>query len=142
MTFEILESCSGCGMCLSICPVKAIAGGPGRRHTIDSDLCIGCMACARVCMNSAVVGSDGTIVQREAKKSWLVPHFDSKKCRRCGMCYSMCPAFIITKVDSCSLPSLTNVKLCASCHICEKVCPTGAVVFSVASGASESGDQA
>ncbi|MBO4717326.1 MAG: 4Fe-4S binding protein, partial [Spirochaetales bacterium] len=55
MTYEILESCTGCGMCLSICPVKAVSGGPGRLHAINPDYCIGCGACARVCESSSVV---------------------------------------------------------------------------------------
>lgn len=137
MTYEIRETCSGCGMCLSICPVKAITGGPGRQHCIDDDLCIGCGACARVCMNSCVVDSDGITMARESKRFWLVPHFNENVCRRCGKCYEMCPAGIITKPMGDKVPTLTNAKLCASCRWCEKVCVYNAIEFSPAASSNE-----
>ena len=59
MTYEIDESCTGCGMCLSICPVGAVSGGPGKQHSVNGDLCIGCGACARVCADSCVSDPSG-----------------------------------------------------------------------------------
>ena len=123
-------------MCLSICPVKAISGGPGRLHVIDADYCICCGACARVCTNSSVIDQMGNPSVHESKRNWLVPHFDANKCRFCGKCYEMCPAGIITRPVSGKVPELTNAKLCASCRWCEKVCVFNAVTFSPASGDS------
>ena len=120
-------------MCLSICPVKAISGGPGRLHVIDADYCIGCGACARVCNSSSVMDQNGNISTRESKKHWMIPRFDASKCRFCGKCYEMCPAGIITRPVSGKVPELTNSKLCASCHWCEKVCVFDAVTFAPAS---------
>ena len=133
MTYEILTTCTGCGMCLSICPVKAISGGPGRLHVIDADYCIGCGACARVCNSSSVADQDGNIQTHESKRFWMIPHFDAAKCSFCGKCYEMCPAGIITRPVFGKAPELTNSKLCASCHWCEKVCVFDAVKFSPAS---------
>ena len=132
MTFEILDSCTGCGMCLSICPVKAISGGPGRLHAVNADLCIGCGACARVCENSSVTDGSGNRISHESKRNWPVPHFDSDKCRRCGKCYEMCPAGIIRRPDKDNVPSLTNVKFCASCRWCAKVCVFNGITFAPA----------
>ena len=132
MTYEILESCTGCGMCLSICPVKAVSGGPGRLHAVNSDLCIGCGACARVCEVSCVIDDTGNRPSRESKKYWPVPHFDKNRCRHCGKCYEMCPAGIIRKPDKDNVPSLSNAKLCASCRWCGKVCVYNAISFAPA----------
>ncbi len=116
-------------MCLSICPVGAISGGPGRLHTIDDDFCIGCGACARVCQSSSVMDCEGNIPAHESKSRWSIPSFSESLCKRCGKCYEMCPAGIITRPTEDKLPSLTNPKLCASCHWCEKVCTFGAITL-------------
>ena len=139
MTYEILDTCNGCGTCLSICPVKAISCGPGRKARTPSTAPTGCGACFRVCANSSVIDSFGNTGEKESKRFWLIPHFDKNQCRRCGKCYEMCPAGIITRPDSEREPSLTNAKLCASCRWCEKVCVFDAISFSPASGDNASG---
>ena len=127
--FSILDSCNGCGMCLSICPTKAISGGPGRIHVINEDFCINCGACAKVCQNSSVLDASGVVGQRLSKRNWEIPHFNEAKCTRCGKCYELCPVGIITKPSSLVLPALSNPKLCASCRICQKVCIFNAIEF-------------
>jgi len=96
VSFEILDSCNGCGACIPICPTKAIRIGEGHRSIIDYDLCIKCGACAKVCLNSCVLDSCGNVVQRLSKKYWAIPHFDAAKCKSCGKCIEMCPAGILT----------------------------------------------
>jgi len=43
------ETCTGCGLCKSKCPVKAITGEKKKTHVIDQSLCIKCMECYKNC---------------------------------------------------------------------------------------------
>lgn len=135
--YSILDACTGCGTCMSICPTGAIFGGPGKVHCIDYDLCILCGSCARVCPNSCIEDSSGTIAQRLGKRFWNIPHFNESKCKGCGMCVSMCPAGVLVHSNGMSsVPRVSNSKLCASCRICSKVCVFDAVEFFPASNGS------
>lgn len=55
------ERCKGCGVCVSICPTKAIAlngkvnaKGYNYCYLIEPDACIGCAGCAMVCPDSVI----------------------------------------------------------------------------------------
>ncbi len=56
------ELCNGCGKCVSVCPVEAMAlvsandpMKPKRKSAkVDENLCLGCGVCARVCSEGAI----------------------------------------------------------------------------------------
>ena len=53
------EKCSGCGMCLEVCP-RSVLGRTGRTVAIvDRDACMECGACARNCPTGAVTVNAG-----------------------------------------------------------------------------------
>ncbi len=42
-------ACIGCTLCLKVCPVDCILGGPKAMHTVMADLCTGCELCIPAC---------------------------------------------------------------------------------------------
>jgi len=49
ITYHILASCIGCGLCLRNCSANAILGEPKKQHWIDQSLCHKCGVCYEVC---------------------------------------------------------------------------------------------
>lgn len=54
-----LEACTGCGMCLQVCPRHALAVSDGKARLVDRDACIECGACARNCPFQAITVNTG-----------------------------------------------------------------------------------
>lgn len=47
------ELCTGCKMCVDVCPVDAISGEQGKPQTIDQDKCVMCGQCVQTCSSFA-----------------------------------------------------------------------------------------
>ena len=94
------EKCTGCGMCVSICPQGllvnfnkahkgAFAQCSNRSKTIPQILkdckagCIKCNKCVRTCKEGAIELVDG------------VPVIDYAKCTSCGECVTACPTKVL-----------------------------------------------
>ncbi|MGM0487806.1 MAG: mercury methylation ferredoxin HgcB [Planctomycetota bacterium] len=57
----VLDSakCSGCGMCLTVCPHGVFAMEDGKAAIVDRDACMECGACALNCPCQAVTVDSG-----------------------------------------------------------------------------------
>ncbi|MBZ5498361.1 MAG: 4Fe-4S binding protein [Acidobacteriia bacterium] len=57
----IAEKCTGCALCVKVCPTGAIMGPRKEAHNLDRSKCIKCRACYDVCKFDAIAG-DAIIV--------------------------------------------------------------------------------
>ena len=48
------DKCSGCGVCVQVCPHGVLAAGNGKAEIVDRDACMECGACARNCAPAAL----------------------------------------------------------------------------------------
>jgi ferredoxin len=51
--------CTGCGLCLAVCPQEVLFRENGRVRVLDRDRCMECGACARNCPSGAVTVQTG-----------------------------------------------------------------------------------
>ena len=54
------EKCTGCGMCLNVCPHQVFSLNHGKAEIIDKDSCMECGACAMNCAFDAIDVASGT----------------------------------------------------------------------------------
>jgi NADH-quinone oxidoreductase subunit F len=58
----IPEKCTGCALCVKVCPTGAIKGPRKEPHNLDRSKCIKCKACYDVCKFDAIAGDAIIIV--------------------------------------------------------------------------------
>ena len=137
--------CTGCGLCVSLCPTRALELGP--MHEIatgmdappvmmDIDKCSFCGMCANFCpIHAITIGSGGELPEKES-----FPEYDSyvkvnEKCLPCILCEAACPKEAIKveftfpkkeqiapiKIDSVGQIEIDHDK-CNFCGICARFC--------------------
>jgi len=69
------ELCSGCGVCVGLCPFRAIhRDRASERVELDGILCIGCGICAAACPGGAITARHYTDRQLREEVEGLVQH--------------------------------------------------------------------
>jgi heterodisulfide reductase subunit A len=68
MTAEVQENCSGCKICVPLCPYQAIAYDDVRRRAVVNEIiCAGCGICAAACPSNAIKAKHFTEYQIRAE---------------------------------------------------------------------------
>ena len=52
----VAEKCTGCGLCVKVCPTGALSGPRKEPHHLDDSKCIKCRACYEICNLDAIAG--------------------------------------------------------------------------------------
>jgi coenzyme F420 hydrogenase subunit beta len=81
------------------------------RNIVDDDLikelCTGCGTCAGICYNSAIE------MVIDKKKGIYAPKIDNSQCKKCGLCFQVCPVYSIntTGIEFQSIEKSTDTVL-------------------------------
>jgi NAD-dependent dihydropyrimidine dehydrogenase PreA subunit len=60
VTLELdIEKCTGCTMCVQVCPHAVFTIDKGKAKIVDRDACMECGACARNCPEEALIVRPG-----------------------------------------------------------------------------------
>ena len=56
-TYRVIpEKCTGCALCVKVCPTGALTGPRKQPHSLDPSKCIKCRACYEICKFDAIAG--------------------------------------------------------------------------------------
>ena len=120
--------CLGLGDCFNVCKFDAIRVENGVAR-INRDKCVGCGACDDVCPNNIISMVNKKNLLFVACKSMEKGAKTRKTCENgcigCMKCQKTCK-FEAIKVEN--NVAQVDLEACKNCGLCEKECPTGAIV--------------
>lgn len=120
--------CLGLGDCFNVCKFDAIRVENGVAR-INRDKCVGCGACDDVCPNNIISMVNKKNLVFVACKSMEKGAKTRKTCENgcigCMKCQKTCK-FEAIKVEN--NVAQVDLEACKNCGLCEKECPTGAIV--------------
>lgn len=123
---EFLQSCTGCGECVSACPNRIITV---RNQLAELDLelnyCSHCHECQRACPTLALSHSISDCSLRPT----ITSNCNPQTAFYCAECQEVCPARAIS-INKNSKP-LIELDLCNGCNLCQYHCPVSAITTSM-----------
>jgi ferredoxin len=94
MAHRIGEECTGCGICIEVCPAKAVKESDLMVLFIAADLCTDCGKCADSCPLNAITAQRGIVKAGGVEHIRKMPSdnnpgkSDQARCPKCGFSYS------------------------------------------------------
>lgn len=136
MAYSITDKCTGCTVCITVCPAEVITGEKKGLHSINSTYCVNCGACGRICPSGAVQDDRGNTCERIKRSEWEKPVIDLKACAFCASCVHECPAGCLSMDFSdikyeWGFPYLAEPKKCIACGWCADICGFDAIKMKV-----------
>jgi formate hydrogenlyase subunit 6/NADH:ubiquinone oxidoreductase subunit I len=140
VAYHITEACIGCTACARTCPVFAIRGERGQRHSVNELRCVECGVCGRICPKAAVTDAAGGVCAAVKRGEWPRPAVKGDLCSACGICVSDCspgalrislPGF---RGDIGVHAELADPAKCVGCALCADHCPLGAITMESPAG--------
>jgi len=129
MAYQITADCTGCTACAKLCPVFAIEGERGARHSINQTRCVECGVCARACPQGGIADSKGNRLPKLPRKEWPKPAIRQAECSACQMCADVCTPGALsislpkTRGDLEVFAQLSEPNKCVGCGLCAEICP-------------------
>ena len=113
--------------CLKVCPVEAIYIGTEDNFTEINEKCFGCVLCREACPYDAIKMK--TRLSEPIREN--IPNINSKLCKACGACVSVCKtgAIHLTSSGSEEVHSEIDDDKCVRCGYCFRSCPTDAIKY-------------
>lgn len=128
-----LNTCNGCGDCISACPEHVLARGDGDYPTFDPSLgeCLFCEDCVTAC-------EPGALSTTHRDRPWhvtaaIAPSCLAKNGVTCFSCRDACgeAAILFRPARGGAVPEL-DVSRCTGCGACVSPCPVSAITLSAA----------
>lgn len=130
------ELCTGCGMCVEVCPEDCIVLNPpstkGARPiiVIDAEKCFFCGQCSEVCLFNAIdVKTNGKSVKdlEGTPRYSLTYEINLDKCPPdCNECEKVCPRGALKFINGEGIAR--DEKRCVYCKTCSTACPEDAII--------------
>lgn len=119
---DFIESCTGCGECVSACP-NGIITVRNQLAELDIELsyCSHCHECNRVCPTSALSHS----VSDCSLRPEITSNCNPQTAFYCAECQYGCPVSAIT-IHKNKKPTIA-LDLCNGCNLCHYHCPVSAI---------------